>query len=820
MRNGNLAAMGTSLLILGLQPTLVCAADADSAAAAPAEGAVIEEIVVTAEKRASTVQDTPISLTAVSGADLAARGIVDFSTLAAETPGISMRENGPGQTEFEMRGMTSSGGNSPTVGFYLDDVPMTSPAQAQNGKVVIDPSLYDLNRAEMLRGPQGTLYGAGSMGGTVKLVTNQPDTQAFHVSGDATASETQGGGFNYAVNGMLNLPLIDNQLALRLVGTDSHTSGWIDRIVLSDFPLPVPDAAVQTGNVRGNVLGADVQSDYKRSNDTHLAGARGTLLWQVSDNFTITPSIFYQRVTQDGPSAYDSVPGTLAHYQPFDIAEPYSDEFTLGALTANYHNPGFDLTSVTARWTRTSTQTQDTSESFENPFTCITVPDNVVTPPTGYCSVEMPFYGANGVGSGPVVGTETDPSSQFSEELRVASNGDGPLRGVAGVFYSNFKSQWQLNTQSTNNLSYVDFSDFATPAAVTTVWGLNEPANIRQWAVFGEGTWAITPEFKATAGARLFSYTSDLSMYFAGWGSPLGGATPSTTDVSQKETGVDPKLNLSYEFSSDLMVYATAAKGFRPGGGNQPLPNFPPPNAPANFGYTAWPTTYKSDSLWSYEVGEKARFFERTLTVNASVYYEDWTQIQLEELPFGYPLFDNSGDAKIYGGELELKALLGGGFALSASGAYTHATLTPGVHYTIVLQGQPVAGTGTPPSTPATVVPDVPEKTANIGLDYDHALDDSLSLVAHADYTYTGQRYDLVAINQGQMWSLPGYGLVNLRLGVKSGSNWNAALFCTNLANNHAALENMTALNLANPDFNRVLTNQPRTIGVEFSFKH
>jgi iron complex outermembrane recepter protein len=819
MRNGNLAAMGTSLLILGLQPTLVCAADADSAAAAPAEGAVIEEIVVTAEKRASTVQDTPISMTAVSGADLAARGIVDFATLAAETPGISMRDNGPGQTEFEMRGMTSSGGNSPTVGFYLDDVPMTSPAQAQNGKVVIDPSLYDLNRAEMLRGPQGTLYGSGSMGGTVKLVTNQPDTQGFHVSGDATASETQGGGFNYTVNGMLNLPLIDNQLAVRLVGTDSHTSGWIDRIVLSDFPLPVPDAAVQTGNVRGNVLGADVENDYKRSNDTHLAGARGTLLWQVSDNFTLTPSIFYQRVTQDGPSAYDSVPGTLAHYQPFDIAEPYSDEFTLGALTANYHNSGFDLTSVTARWTRTSTQTQDTSESFENPFTCITVPDNDVTPPTGFCSVEMPFYGANGVGSGPVVGTETDPSSQFSEELRVASNGDGPLRGVAGVFYSNFKSQWQLNTQSENNLSYVDFSDFATPAAVTTVWGLNEPANIRQWAVFGEGTWSITPAFKATAGARLFSYTSDLSMYFAGWGSPLGGATPSTTDVSQKETGVDPKFNLSYEFSSDLMVYATAAKGFRPGGGNQPLPNFPPPNAPANFGYTAWPTTYKSDSLWSYEVGEKARFFERTLTVNASLYYEDWTQIQLEELPFGYPLFDNSGDAKIYGGELELKALLGGGFALSASGAYTHATLTPGVHYTIVLQGQPVAGTGTPPSTPATVVPDVPEYTANIGLDYDHALDDSLALVAHADYTYTGQRYDLVAINQGQMWSLPGYGLVNLRLGVKSGSNWNAALFCTNVANDHAALENMTALNLANPDFNRILTNQPRTIGLEFSFK-
>jgi outer membrane receptor protein involved in Fe transport len=276
---------------------------------------------------------------------------------------------------------------------------------------------------------------------------------------------------------------------------------------------------------------------------------------------------------------------------------------------------------------------------------------------------------------------------------------------------------------------------------------------------------------------------------------------------------VDPKFNLSYEFSKDLMVYATAAKGFRPGGGNQPLPNFPPPNAPANFGYTAWPKTYDSDSLWSYEVGEKARFLDRHLIVNASVYYEDWTQIQLEELPFGYPLFDNAGNAKIYGGELEFQALLGGGFTLSASGAYTHATLDPGPHYTIVLQGQAV---GDPAST---VVPDVPKYTANVGLDYFHTLNGSLSLVARADYTYTGQRYDLVAINQGQLWSLPGYALTNLRLGVKS-EDWNVSLFCTNVANNHPALENMTALNLANPDFNRVITSQPRTIGLDFNIKH
>src|SRR5208283_2075707 len=150
----------------------------------------------------------------VSGGDILARGITDLSTLATATPGVSLKNNGPGQTELEMRGMTSSGGNSPTVGFYLDDVPMTAPADSQNGKVIIDPTLYDLNRVEVLRGPQGTLYGSGSMGGTIKLITNQPNLTEFQGSAQTILSGTDGGGFNHNENVMLNIPLVENQLAL------------------------------------------------------------------------------------------------------------------------------------------------------------------------------------------------------------------------------------------------------------------------------------------------------------------------------------------------------------------------------------------------------------------------------------------------------------------------------------------------------------------------------------------------------------------------------------------------------------------------------
>src|SRR6202521_1339504 len=188
----------------------------------------IDEIVVTAQKRTSTIQTTPISITAVTGEDLLARGVASLAALAQGTPGVWLKSEGPSQTEIEMRGMTSSGGNSATVGFYLDDIPLAGPASAQNGHVVIDPDLYDLNRIEILRGPQGTLFGSGSMGGTVRLISNQPNLLEAQSTAQSVLSETDGGGFNHKNNLMVNLPLVKDTLALRVVATENHPSGWID----------------------------------------------------------------------------------------------------------------------------------------------------------------------------------------------------------------------------------------------------------------------------------------------------------------------------------------------------------------------------------------------------------------------------------------------------------------------------------------------------------------------------------------------------------------------------------------------------------------
>ena len=785
-----------AVLLAGTSSLLATLANAQAVTGADDSGG-LAEIVVTAQKRSSTVQETPISITAVTGADLQDRGIGDVATLAAATPGVSLKSNGPGQTEIEMRGTTSSGGNSATVGFYLDDVPMTAPTGAQNGKVVIDPTLYDLNRIEVLRGPQGTLYGSGSMGGTVKLITNQPNLTKTEGSFESILSGTDGGGLNHNDNFMFNLPLINDQLALRIVGSEAHTSGWIDRVVLNPFPLPT-----NGGATRGDVLAAPVESVRHGSNAEQMYGVRVTMLWKPSDALSITPSIFYQRVTQEGPSAFDSVPGTEVHYQPFGVAEPYSDEIKVYSLNVNYNFDSFDLTSITAQWNRTSIQSQDGSENFNNPLSFVEV--NI----PGTIGFYLPG------GTGPIQGTETDPSKQFSEEIRAASTGDGPFKWVGGLFYSHFKSVWNLYTAVPNPAAFFD-NGTGAPATANAIWNLVNPSTISQYAAFGEGTYALTSHLKATVGLRYYSYDYSFHDDFAGWGSPLGGATPSIESVSQTHSGVNPKFNLAYEFDKDLMVYVTASKGYRPGGANQPLPTTGPLWAPGgvplsanpfNYPNGKWPESYEPDTLWSYELGEKARFFDRHLTVDASVYYEKWSNVQLLELPNDYLLNDNNGNAKIYGGELEARGILGAGFQLGISGGYTHAILSPGIHYTI---------------TPASIVPDVPEFTGNVNLTYEHALGDKYMLNARIESTYVDKRYDLTfppGFGTGELTPLSSYDLTNVRVGVRSEAGWGVALFVNNVANKQASLENMTELTLTNASFNRVITSQPRTAGVDLTY--
>src|SRR6202034_2756245 len=258
--------------------------------------------------------------------------------------------------------MSSTGGNSATVGFYYDDTLLTATSNSNEGKIVISPSLYDVNRIEVLRGPQGTLYGSGSMGGTIKIVPNAPDPDKFDASGELILSGTDGGGFNHGENAMLNLPFGNGIAAVRIVGPYEHDSGWIDRIVTQPGTFPLP---TDGGLVRGNVLAAPGAAEYSDVNDGNRATLRTSALIKPIEGLSITPAFFYQRTTSGGWPQIDSDPGTDAHYQPFDVGENIYDQFKLSSLKLAYKNDFFEVDSDTAYWTRFEPNVQDSSESWQ-----------------------------------------------------------------------------------------------------------------------------------------------------------------------------------------------------------------------------------------------------------------------------------------------------------------------------------------------------------------------------------------------------------------------------------------------------------------------
>jgi iron complex outermembrane receptor protein len=763
---------------------LATEAATDATAAAANEDTGLSEIVVTAEKYNSTIQNTPISISALTGEQLAAAGISSMADVVRDVPGLSMRSAGPALNEFEARGLASNGGAAPTVGFYLDEVPLSPPALAQVGKVVIDPDLYDLNRIEVLRGPQGTLYGSGSMGGTVKLVTNQPKLDTFEGSVQGTLSDTQGGSGNGGGSFMLNFPIGDT-LALRVVATDTYRSGWLDRVVVSPFPADLPPVGA-VPVTRGNVLAGPITSVTTNVNTEDLYGARASLLFQPNTDFSVTATAFFQRISMGGYDDFDSPPGAayLAHYEAFNIPEPIGDTVHIYSLTA-VANLGFaDLTSASAYWERNEHQTQDASESasYENGV---------------YPYVAIPY-------------SEVDESQQFSQEIRLTSRGDDRLHWTAGGFYSDLHSLWQ---------EYGANQFFAAPGNPTGIlYTSNNPYRIVQYALFADGSYKITDTLKFSTGVRWYSYQS--SQLEQEWGFDTSTPVPVTpTRTAASDHGFNPRFNLSYSPTADLTTYIQAAKGFRPGGANQivPPPNVPPHCAPGAE------TSFGPDSVWNYEAGEKAKFFDNWLSVNSDFYYIKWTGIQLTVLQLcGYEYESNAGNGRSFGPELEINAKLAEEWHVSGSYTYTDARLTQpnatylstflltsalnpdGTHYCVTASGC------------TAPIMNVPKDTATLALSYTTKVLTGYELTARVADSYVGPAFD-EAYYFG--FRLPSYSIANARVGVST-DRWSANLFVDNLTNKVAeTTANNTSFQFNIPALVRYTTNQPRTFGTQINYK-
>jgi iron complex outermembrane recepter protein len=773
-----------SSVLCGSLLSTVCLAASPPAADVGTETG-LSEITITAEKYSSTIQETPISISALSGEDLEAAGISTVEDMAKDVPGLSMRSAGPGQTEYEARGLASNGGAAPTVGFYLDEVPLSPPALAQVGKVVIDPDLYDVNRIEVLRGPQGTLYGSGSMGGTVKVVTNQPKLDAFEGSVQGTASDTEGGGFNGGGNLMLNIPLGD-KLAVRVVGSDSYRSGWIDRVVLNPFPheSPVNGGTPASANLRGNVLAAPVQSVDKDANTEYLNGARVSVLFKPMDDLSIVASALYQHLSMGAYDEFDAPPGAhyLSRYEPFDIPEPISDTVHIESLVITW-NVGFaDLTSATSYWDRQEMQQQDASES-------ISLTNGTPYLPTAY--------------------QENDLSRQFSQEVRLTSSGNDRLHWTAGAFYSAMTSVWNEYGASPDNTVGIDGIFYASV----------NPYHIQQSAVFADGSYKFTDAWKLSAGVRWYSYQS--RQFQNEWGSDapfaLPQAVPSVT--RQANSGVNPRVDLSYSPSRDLDTYVTAARGFRPGGANQ---IFPPPSEPP-FCQPA-PLSFHPDSVWDYELGEKARFLDNRLTINGDLYYIVWNNVQVTPLlSCGYEYDTNGGNGRSFGPELEVDAKITDEWSVAASAAYTDAQITdvaPGYKF-FIQNYQPPSGAGVAtclPGASSCTVPilNVPKETASLSVVYSTTVLDGYRLTARASDNFVGS-----VVDEAYYFGikLPPYNLANARIGL-SHDKWDVNLFVNNLTNRIAEFTaNNTSFQFNIPEVIRYSTNQPRTFGTTIDYR-
>jgi outer membrane receptor protein involved in Fe transport len=642
--------------------------------------------------------------------------------------------------------------------------------------VVVDPDLYDLNRVEVLRGPQGTLYGAGSMGGTIKLVTNAPQLNTFSVSAQSKESGTDGGGFNYGGSAMMNLPITQDVAAIRFVGTYKYTSGWIDRVVLNPFPIET-----NGGLTRGNVLAAPVQASYSDVNWEELEGGRVSLLLKLGDNLTIQAGLMHQKISTGGPFTIDDPPGNvLAHYQPFDIAEPLEDNFTLYTLTVKYHFDGVDLTSATAKWNRHDEQTQDISETIQS---LLGLPS---------------FYIPEG-GAGPGSQEETDFSDQASEELRLASNGDGRFQWIGGLFFSDFNS----NTTSLSN-----FAGLEPIFGTSDLIAVGEPINVTQRALFGETSYKLTDQLKATVGLRYYSYSSTEETINSGIASIAGGPGTVLEFGRADDKGFNPKVNFAYTVNDDVLLYTTAAKGFRPGGPNSPVPLSGPaqcltgPGNLQSLGLNAAPNQFNPDTVWSYEIGEKARALGNTFQINSDIYYESWNNVQqLVDPSCGFSFTANAGSATVYGSEIEIAASLSPSWTVTENVGLTHATFDDTVLATNTVKGQKLL--------------DVPNVTENTSVIYSMPVSAAYNFNVRGTYTYVGPMQDITYVRN----DLPGYSLVNARAGITS-DRFSAFLFCDNVTNKVAILTNNVAQTVNIPSVNRWVTNQPRTIGVDFQLRY
>jgi outer membrane receptor protein involved in Fe transport len=544
-----------------------------------------------------------------------------------------------------------------------------------------------------------------------------------------------------------------------------------------------------------------VQSVIHDVNNERLTTERLSLLFKPSESLSVTAFFMNQRLALGGYDLVDSTPnGSVdpgpvytAHFEPFALREPIQDDIQITALTVNADLGFADLTSATSYFDRQAVQTEDASTSIYWSNAAGALANGTTAPPL----VPVPY-------------SEVDPSRQISQEIRLSSHDAGGLHWVAGLFYSDLRSVWEEESANPATIA------FGSPTG--SYFTSYNPYNVQQTAAFADGSYAVTSQWKVAAGLRLYNYHS--SQREESWGLDAPNALPGTiTLTTANDKGVNPRFNVSYEPDKTLTAYATAAKGFRPGGANQIIP----PSTSPPFCSPPGPLQFKPDTVWNYELGEKAKFLGNRVTVNSDFYYIRWNGVQqVFTLTCGYQFYDNAGDGRSFGPEIEVNAKVDNNWTVAVSGSHTNSAIThPTLNFQSYLSSEVTQANGAHPCAAAPApcsVPilNVPKANASGSLTYSHEVFTDYQLTGRLDAAYVGQATD-VAYFFGEQ--LPSYTIANFRVIVDK-DKWSSQLYVDNLTNKQALMTaNNTSFQFNIPQVVRYSTNQPRTIGLQLSYR-
>jgi iron complex outermembrane receptor protein len=761
----------------------------------------LEQVVVSAQKRDENLQSVPLSIQALGTQKLEELHVESFEDYAKFLPSVSYQSLGPGFARVFMRGVSSGdngnhSGPLPTVGTYLDEQPITTIQGA------LDLHIYDVARVESLSGPQGTLYGASSQAGTIRIITNKPDPSGFKAGYDLQGNTVSGGDQGYTGEGFVNIPLGANA-AIRIVGWAEHDPGYIDNIAGQRC---YPTSGICDDNTK------IAKNNY---NDVDTYGARAALRIDLNDNWTITPQVMAQKEKANGIFAYDPNVGKLkvTHFYP----ENSDDKFAQAALTVEGKIGALDVTYAGAFLKRNDATQSDYSDYsyFYD-----------VLSQTADTKFGDYFLDADGNFINPSQFIQgKDRYQKYSNEIRIATPADKAVRFVGGLFQQ--RQQHGIEQRYLINGLLPELSVTGWP---DTFWLTEQVRVDRDYAIFGELSFDITPKLTGLVGARFFKAKNSLAGFY-GFGlnnvygsstgegqcgllpgtgaAPFHGAPCTNLNKTVDEKDHTPKVNLTYHFTDDALVYATYSEGFRPGGVNR-RGTFPP---------------YNSDFLKNYEIGWKTSWINNRLRFNGAIFKEQWDDFQYSYLgDNGLTNVSNAGGARINGIEADLNWAVTSSLQLGASFTRLDPKLTQDFCKDLdPATSLPLGRADCDPTRFAgsgTQLPVTPKFKANVIARYTIPMPSDSELQLQGAYVYQGASTSALVPDEARIFGdQPSYGIADVSATYHRGP-YTFELFLNNafdkIANQYRYAECDSSI--CGPT-SYAGTNRPRVIGVRFAQK-